>query len=123
MYNGTICLPHVPLPSDHQFNIGDNITIQVIELAQMLRRCIAYAPYSSASDERSLTSHQCADVTLADPKHVPYLNTSTCFNSSNIDFISVYTTARSSDAGNVFVPSWIGVLMFSALAVVMGYGL
>jgi len=33
-YPGTICLPQVPLPANVSFNIGDNITIQVIELAQ-----------------------------------------------------------------------------------------
>lgn len=33
-YNGTFCLPQVPLPTNLTFNIGDNITIQVIETAQ-----------------------------------------------------------------------------------------
>ena len=33
-YDGTICLPQVPLPAKVSFNVGDNITIQVVELAQ-----------------------------------------------------------------------------------------
>lgn len=33
-YPGTFCLPQVPLAPDVTFNIGDNITIQVIETAQ-----------------------------------------------------------------------------------------
>jgi hypothetical protein len=33
-FEGTICLPQVPLPENISFQIGDNITIQVIELAQ-----------------------------------------------------------------------------------------
>lgn len=33
-YPGTFCLPQVPLVPDLTFNIGDNITIQVIETAQ-----------------------------------------------------------------------------------------
>lgn len=33
-YNGTFCLPQVPLPANVSLAIGDNITIQVIELAQ-----------------------------------------------------------------------------------------
>lgn len=33
-YDGTICLPQVPLPANNNFTVGDNLTIQVIELAQ-----------------------------------------------------------------------------------------
>lgn len=33
-YPGTFCLPQVPLVPNVTFNIGDNITIQVIETAQ-----------------------------------------------------------------------------------------
>jgi hypothetical protein len=33
-YNGTFCLPQVPLPKDYNPKVGDNATIQVIELAQ-----------------------------------------------------------------------------------------
>jgi len=33
-YNGTFCLPQVPLPTGFEPKVGDNATIQVIELAQ-----------------------------------------------------------------------------------------
>jgi hypothetical protein len=33
-YNGTFCLPQVPLPANYTPKIGDNATIQVIETAQ-----------------------------------------------------------------------------------------
>jgi hypothetical protein len=33
-YNGTFCMPQVPLPTGYEPKIGDNATIQVIELAQ-----------------------------------------------------------------------------------------
>jgi hypothetical protein len=33
-YPGSFCLPQVPLVPGVTFNIGDNVTIQVIELAQ-----------------------------------------------------------------------------------------
>jgi hypothetical protein len=33
-YNGTVCLPQVPLPSGYTPNVGDNATIQLVELAQ-----------------------------------------------------------------------------------------
>jgi hypothetical protein len=33
-YDGTFCMPQVPLPAGYEPQIGDNATIQVIELAQ-----------------------------------------------------------------------------------------
>jgi hypothetical protein len=33
-YDGTFCLPQVPLPANYTPQVGDNATIQVIELAQ-----------------------------------------------------------------------------------------
>lgn len=33
-YNGTFCLPQVPLPQNYTPKVGDNATIQVIETAQ-----------------------------------------------------------------------------------------
>lgn len=33
-YNGTFCLPQVPLPAGYTPKVGDNATIQVIETAQ-----------------------------------------------------------------------------------------
>ena len=34
IYNGSVCLPQVPLPANYTAKIGQNATIQVIELAQ-----------------------------------------------------------------------------------------
>ena len=33
MYNGTFCLPQLPLPANQTVNVGDNATIQIIETA------------------------------------------------------------------------------------------
>jgi hypothetical protein len=33
-YEGTFCMPQVPLPPGYEPKVGDNATIQVIELAQ-----------------------------------------------------------------------------------------
>ena len=33
-YNGSFCLPQVPLPANYTPKVGDNATIQVIETAQ-----------------------------------------------------------------------------------------
>jgi len=32
-YGGSICLPQVPMPANITFEVGDNVTIQVIEVA------------------------------------------------------------------------------------------
>ncbi len=34
LYNGSICIPQVPLPVNYTAKIGDNATIQIIETAQ-----------------------------------------------------------------------------------------
>jgi len=33
-YPGTVCLPQVPMPANISFEVGDNITLQVVESAQ-----------------------------------------------------------------------------------------
>ncbi|KAL1614112.1 hypothetical protein SLS56_012184, partial [Neofusicoccum ribis] len=49
MYPGSICLPQVPLPANVSVNVGDNATIQVVELAQH-----GAALYSVRSPDKSL---------------------------------------------------------------------
>lgn len=34
MYGGQFCLPQVPMPPNVDLQVGDNITIQVVEIAQ-----------------------------------------------------------------------------------------
>jgi hypothetical protein len=81
-YPGTFCLPQVPLPVNASVNIGDNATIQIIETAV-----------------HGASLYNCVDITFADPKDVPEVNETNCFNSSDISFQLVFTTtALSSDA-------------------------
>jgi len=81
-YPGTFCLPQVPLPVNASVNIGDNATIQVIETAV-----------------HGASLYNCVDITFADPKDVPEVNETNCFNSSDIGFELVFTTtALTSDA-------------------------
>jgi hypothetical protein len=82
-YNGTFCLPQVPLPANYTPKIGDNATIQVIETAQ-----------------HGAALYNCADITFADPKDVPEVNNTNCFNSSKpgddqIGFQLVYASTSS----------------------------
>lgn len=50
-YNGTFCLPQVPLPANVSLQIGDNITIQVIEVAQHGAAIYNVSPCSSRTGQ------------------------------------------------------------------------
>ncbi|KAI4142474.1 MAG: hypothetical protein L6R39_004925 [Caloplaca ligustica] len=79
-YDGSWCLPQVPLPVNFTANIGDNATIQIIETAQH-----GAALYN-------VSTHQCVDITFADPKDVAEVNETNCVNSTNISFELVFST-------------------------------
>ncbi|KAI9372548.1 hypothetical protein BJX61DRAFT_542569 [Aspergillus egyptiacus] len=81
-YPGTICLPQVPLPAGVEVNVGDNATIQVIELAQ-----------------HGAALYNCADITFAEPEDVPEVTDTNCFNSSHISFEAIFTTSSLENAG------------------------
>lgn len=80
-YPGTFCLPQVPLPANTTVKAGDNATIQIVETAV-----------------HGAALFNCVDITFADPKDVPEVNKSNCFNSSDIGFNAVYSTADDSSA-------------------------
>ncbi|KAJ8064797.1 hypothetical protein OCU04_007107 [Sclerotinia nivalis] len=73
-YPGTFCLPQVPLPANTTVNVGDNATIQVVETAI-----------------HGAALYSCVDITFANPEDVAEVNSSNCFNSSDISFANVYT--------------------------------
>lgn len=75
-YPGTFCLPQVPLPSGITVKVGDHATIQVIETAQ-----------------HGASLFNCVDIEFADPKDVEEVTPQNCFNSSDIGFNLVFTTA------------------------------
>lgn len=81
-YNGTFCLPQVPLPANYTPAVGDNATIQVIEVAQ-----------------HGASLYNCADITFANPEDVAEVNSSNCFNTTQPDqkigFRVVYTATSS----------------------------
>jgi len=75
-YPGTFCLPQVPLPAYANVSVGDNATIQVVETAV-----------------HGAALYSCVDITFALPQDVPEVNSSNCFNSSDISFNNVYSIA------------------------------
>ncbi|TGO89667.1 hypothetical protein BPOR_0099g00220 [Botrytis porri] len=81
-YPGTFCLPQVPLPANTTVNVGDNATIQVVETAV-----------------HGAALYSCVDITFALPEDVAEVNSSNCFNSSDISFANVYTINDASAPG------------------------
>jgi len=73
-YPGTFCLPQVPLPANTTVNVGDNATIQVVETAI-----------------HGAALYSCVDITFANPEDVAEVNSSNCFNSTDITFNNVYS--------------------------------
>ncbi|KAG9241848.1 hypothetical protein BJ878DRAFT_544825 [Calycina marina] len=73
-YPGTFCLPQVPLPAGANVKIGDNATIQVVETAI-----------------HGAALYSCVDITFADPEDVAEVNSSNCFNSTDLSFNNVYS--------------------------------
>jgi len=81
-YPGTFCFPQVPLPANLTVNVGDNATIQVIETAV-----------------HGAALYNCVDITFADPEEVAEVNSSNCFNSSQITSDLIFTTSALQEDG------------------------
>lgn len=118
-YNGSFCLPQVPLPANYTPKVGDNATIQVIETAQ---HGAALYNVSFCQDRDRLRCpllltfvEQCADITFAEPADVPEVNSTNCRNSThpdeNIGFQLVYTTTSSLGYPAVQVNGYVSLLV------------
>lgn len=59
-YEGNFCMPQVPLPAGYEPQIGDNATIQVIELAQhgasLFNVSIALIPGRSTNTDKGTSA-------------------------------------------------------------------
>jgi len=89
-YPGTFCLPQVPLPANTTVNVGDNATIQIVETAV-----------------HGAALFNCVDITFAEPEDVPEVNSSNCFNSSQISFATVFAVDSQSESSSLMAPSTI----------------
>ncbi|KAL1860060.1 hypothetical protein Plec18167_004165 [Paecilomyces lecythidis] len=98
-YPGTFCLPQVPLPANISVNVGDHATIQVIETAK-----------------HGAALYNCVDIEFADPADVAEVTRDNCFNSSDLSFAQVYTTASTlSSSASVVGPSPVAVIFILPL--------
>ncbi|KAI9726234.1 MAG: hypothetical protein M1834_009089 [Cirrosporium novae-zelandiae] len=102
-YPGTFCLPQVPLPTNASVQIGDNATIQVVETAV-----------------HGAALYNCVDITFADPDDVAEVNSTNCFNSTDIGFELIYATERITSAAPPGLNSPPGGWMMMVPVFVMG---
>lgn len=98
-YDGQFCIPQIGMPANLDLQVGDNITIQVVEHAQhgaALYSVSLQAASALPLQPRKLTSSvQCVDVTLAPPEEVEEITEHNCYNSSNLGFNMIYTSPES----------------------------
>jgi len=101
-FPGSFCLPQVPLPVNSSVKVGDNATIQVIQVAL-----------------HGASLYNCADITFVDEKDADEPEPGLCTNSSTIGFNLVYTT-RSRSAGFKDLTVNYASFFLTALAISLG---
>lgn len=101
-YPGQFCLPQIGMPANVSLVVGQNITLQVVELA--VHGAALYsvsAPKVAASLFAPADRYQCVDLTLVEDGSdlVTPVSQDNCYNSSDMGFQLVFTTAAlASDA-------------------------
>jgi len=77
-FSGQFCIPQVGMPANVSLSVGQNITLQVVELAQ-----------------HGAALYSCVDLTLVDDGSplVQQVTPDNCYNSSDIGFQLVFTTS------------------------------
>ncbi|EEH33032.1 hypothetical protein PAAG_04085 [Paracoccidioides lutzii Pb01] len=86
-YPGTFCLRQVAPPAGFEYNVGDNVTIQIIETAI-----------------HGAALYNCVDVTLAEPGDVEEVTRENCFNSSELSARYIFAMDISNAASIVSSP-------------------
>lgn len=105
-YNGSFCLPQVPLPANYTAVVGTNATIQIIEAAQ-----------------HGAALFNCVDITFADPKDVPEVTPDNCANTSDITLQYVYSTNSQTSDAEVLCSSKVTWMASIPLALMVMWGL
>lgn len=122
-YDGTFCMPQVPLPNGYEPKVGDNATIQVIELAQhgaslynVSSNTVRKRVERGVEEGNADNLIKCADITFAEPgdPEIPQVNQTNCFNSSQphdkIGFQMLYTSSMSMAPQGVAMNFWTSIL-------------
>lgn len=95
-FPGHFCLPDLPLPRNATVKVGDNATVQVIQVAL-----------------HGASLYNCADITFVERGQEDPIPEGMCTNSSTIGFNLVYSTTSDSLRA-VTLPSLVGVFALVA---------
>ena len=121
-YAGQFCLPQVPMPVNVTLHPGQNITLQVIEVAQHGAALYSVRFSEVLRSHAATNERQCADLTLLennDPR-IKTVNPQNCYNSSDIGFELVFTTAALANAApNILSAPSTTALLITALVTMM----
>lgn len=122
-YDGTFCLPQVPLPANYTPQVGDNATIQIIEVAQhgaSLYNVRSLPHYQATSRSNQLT---CDDSAQTSPSQSPRTSRSQPHKllqqhaaGPGIGFQIVYATTSSPAPHNAVVNTYASVAVPLMLA-------
>ncbi|KAJ5689516.1 hypothetical protein N7462_003908 [Penicillium macrosclerotiorum] len=104
---GTVCLPQVPLPANVSVKVGDYATIQVVETAK-----------------HGAALYNCVDIIFAEDgdAKVADVNSTNCFNSSDISFQYMYTTSQIGSGAAMLMPPQHTLLAMVPLALAALFG-
>jgi len=102
-YPGAFCLPQVPLPVNASVRVGDNATIQVIQVAL-----------------HGASLYNCADITFVEEEDADKMPAGMCQNSSTFNFNLVYTT-RSNAASSLLPFSKSTMATFLLAGLLLSY--
>ncbi|OJD26604.1 hypothetical protein ACJ73_02013 [Blastomyces percursus] len=105
-YPGTFCLPQVPLPRNADLKVGDDATIQIVEIAQ-----------------HGAALYNCVDITLAEPEDVPEVTKDNCFNSTHLSARYIFAMDIESSAPSTTAPSSLMSYILVPLLLVGSFGL
>ncbi|KAK5123734.1 hypothetical protein LTR85_002370 [Meristemomyces frigidus] len=106
-YPGQFCLPQIGMPANVSLQVGQNITLQVVEAAQ-----------------HGAALYSCVDLTLVannDPR-IEEVTPQNCYNSSDIGFNLVFTTqsltstGKTSGSSRMVAPTMLGILALAFVA-------
>ncbi len=121
-YPGQFCLPQVPMPVNVSLSVGDNVTLQVVEVAQHGAALYNVSTAGTAYQYLADNVLQCVDVTLAEPADVELVTPQNCYNSSDISFDLLFTTAALSAAtSNSMVPTLWPILALALATIAIGF--
>lgn len=105
IYGGEVCIPQVGMPANLNLQIGTNITIQIVEIAQHGAALYSVSHIYLFTRCGHADVLQCVDVTLADPSEVEPVTPDNCKNDTWIGFNQIFTASNLTSAGTLSLPT------------------